>query len=447
MVKSKAGVGGIIRAGKLVRHVEEDSVAEEVGILPGDRVLSVNGAELGDILDWRLAESAEELLLVVKHRDGSLTEYEIEKDYHEQLGLQFDPPTLDKVRSCRNRCLFCFVDQLPAGMRRSLYLKDDDYRLSFCTGSFVTLSNLSEHDLERICRLHLSPLYVSVHATEPGLRSRMLGNRRAGEIMELLRRLARSDIRVHAQVVLCPGLNDGAALERTIDDLYGLYPAVQSLAVVPVGLTAHRNDLYPLRSCQKNDAEAVLVQVNTVAGRALKELGTRFVFAADEFYGLAGYNIPQDEAYESYLQLNNGVGLVRLLLNEWEAWKGKLPRALPVPRAATLATGLAAAGYLEGIVPYLNEIGGLSVKLVPVKNRFFGDQVSVAGLLTANDLLAAFAGEKPQGALYLPRVMLKDKSELFLDGATLSGLSASLGTTVRAVSSLDELLHALLGAH
>lgn len=439
-------MGGIISAGKLIGHVAEGSVAGELGLLPGDRILCVNGEEPGDILDWRLAESADEVLLVVRHRDGSLAEYEIEKDYHEQLGLQFDPPTLDPVRSCRNRCLFCFVDQMPAGMRSSLYLKDDDYRLSFCTGSFITLTNLTPDDLDRICRLHLSPLYVSVHAAEPWLRRRLLGNRRAGEVMAVLRRLAQAGIMIHAQVVLCPGLNDGAALERTIDDLYSLYPAVQSLAVVPVGLTAHRKGLYPLEPCRKADAGAALAQVSVAAERALRERGTRFVFAADELYLLAGRSVPGDEAYESYPQLENGVGLVRLLLNEWEAWHDRLPRALPAPQAATVVTGLAAAGHMKGIVTRLNEISGLSVRLVPVPNRYFGGHVSVAGLLTAGDLLDAFAGEKPQGTLYLPGVMLKDRSDLFLDGYKLPDLSADLETPVRAVNGLDELVCALLGA-
>jgi len=436
---------GVIRAGKLISHVREGSVAEEAGILPGDRLLLVNGKEPGDILDWRLAESAEELLLLVQHRDNTLTEYEIEKDYHEQLGVEFDSPTLDQVRSCRNRCLFCFVDQLPPGMRRSLYLKDDDYRLSFCTGSFVTLTNLTQADLERICRLHLSPLYVSVHATEPGLRSRLLGNRRAGPIMAVLRRLAEAGISLHAQVVLCPGLNDGAALEKTINDLYSLYPAVQSMAVVPVGLTAYRGDLYQLRACSRDDAVSVLAQVNLAAERALKEHGTRFVFAADELYALAGHSIPRDGEYEGYPQLENGVGLTRLLRNEWEAWRDKLPQALTVPRAATVVTGLAAAGELAGIAARLNEIDGLTVRLVPVESRFFGGHVSVAGLLTASDLLAAFAGEEVRGTLYLPQVMLKDRSDLFLDGYTLDGLSAALGAPVRAVSSLEELLQTLAG--
>lgn len=445
MVKAMQGWVGIIRAGKLISQVRVGSVAKDLGLLPGDRVLRVNDKEPGDILDWRLAESAEELLLLVKHRDGSLTEYEIEKDYHEQLGLQFDPPTLDKVRSCRNRCLFCFVDQLPAGMRRSLYLKDDDYRLSFCSGSFVTLTNLSENDLERICRLHLSPLYVSVHATEPGLRSRLIGNRRAGEIMRVLSRLAQAGIRLHAQVVLCPGLNDGAALERTINDLYSLYPAVQSVAVVPVGLTAHRDGLYPLRPCRKEEAGAVLEQVRLAAGQALQEQGTRFVFAADEFYKLAGLSLPEDEEYEGYPQLENGVGLVRLLLNEWEAVQDRLPRYMPVSQPATIVTGLAAAGVMESIAARLNEIDGLTVRQVPVENRFFGGHVSVTGLLTAGDLQAAFSRERPQGVLYLPRVMLKDGTDLFLDGQTLDDLSASLKTAVRAVNGLKELLDALTG--
>ena len=429
--------------GKLVERVEAGSIAEEIGLLPGDCVLSVNGAELGDILDWLLAESTEELLLAVQHADGSLTEYEIEKDYDEQLGLVFESPTLEAIRSCRNCCFFCFVDQQPPGMRRSLYLKDDDYRLSFVSASYITLTNLTAKDLERICNLHLSPLYVSVHTTDASLRQRLLGHRRAGEIMEVLRHLAGAGIILHTQAVLCPGLNDGAFLEKTVSDLYSLYPSVQTLAVVPVGLTAHRDGLYPLLPYDRAQAGAVLEQVNRWQERALKERGTRFVFASDELYTVAGHSIPQNEAYEGYQQLENGVGLVRLLYNDWEAWRDKLPQALRVPQTVTVATGLSAAGYLAAIVTRLNNIAGLSVRLVPVANKFFGGHVSVTGLLTASDLLAAFSREQPEGTLYLPQVMLKDGTDLFLDGYTVSDLSSRLSSTVRMVRNLTDFLNDL----
>ncbi|HHX75685.1 MAG TPA: DUF512 domain-containing protein, partial [Firmicutes bacterium] len=333
-----------------VERVEQDSIADELGLKAGDRLLLVDGKTPADILEWRLAESSENLVLTIRHENGELVDYEIEKAYDEPVGLVFASPTLDKVRTCRNRCLFCFVDQMPAGMRRTLYLKDDDYRLSFLTGSFVTLTNLSEADIERIIKLHVSPLYVSVHATDPKLRQRLMHNRRAGELLPLLKRFAAAGIAFHTQAVLCPGLNDGEALERTIADLYDLYPAVRTLAVVPVGLTGHREGLYPVVPGNREFAGAVLAQVGRWQRKALAEAGTRFVFAADEFYTLAGRAIPPEEDYEGYPQLENGVGLVRLLLAEWEESERHLPRHVDPPVVATVATGVAAAPYLQPII-------------------------------------------------------------------------------------------------
>ncbi len=428
---------------KVVDRIEDGSIAMELGIRPGDRIVAVNGEEPGDILDWRLTESDEELLLAVQHTNGELVEYEIEKDYDESLGIIFNSPTLDGIRPCQNRCVFCFVDQLPAGLRETLKIKDDDYRLSFLSGSYITMTNISEANLQRIMQLHLSPLYVSVHTTNPELRRCMLGNRQAGEVLPLLKRLAHAGIEFHTQIVLCPGLNDGQELEQTLEDLFDLYPAVRSVAVVPVGLTGHRDGLYSLSSFNDESARSVLKQISAKQERCLSEAKTRFVFASDEFYTLAGSDVPKDVEYEDYLQLENGVGMVRLLYNEWDKLRKKLPAALTKEQTVTVATGVSAAGYLEPIVSRLNEINGLNVRLKAVPNLFFGGHVTVSGLLTYHDLTDALSCDDFVGPLILPAVMLKERKELFLDGYTIDDLAQTLGTEVHVVDSLDSLVQFL----
>jgi len=425
---------------KLVDRVEPGSIAEELGIIPGDHVVAVNGGEPGDILDWLLAETGESLLLTVRERTGEVVEYDIEKDYDEPLGIIFVSPTVNRIRSCRNRCLFCFVDQMPRGMRKSLYIKDDDYRLSFVSGSYITLTNLTEKDLKRIETLHLSPLYVSVHATDPDLRTRLLGNQRAGQVLPFLKRLAAAGISIHTQVVLCPGLNDGQQLEKTVNDLYSLGPAVRTLALVPVGLTGHREGLPELLSCGRDTALSALELVERWQKRSLFERGGRFVFASDEFYLLSGRPVPSDEEYEGYPQLENGVGLLRLLLKDWEAWQDRLPAALKKELYATVATGIAAARCLEPLVEKLNRVKGLHVKLVPVINNVFGSSVTVAGLLTARDLLSDLRVTGVRGTLYLPAVMLREGKNMFLDGYTVDQLGAELGAEIVVVNNLDDFL-------
>ncbi|HHU30647.1 MAG: DUF512 domain-containing protein [Bacillota bacterium] len=427
---------------RLITGVEPGSIAAELGIRGGDFLLAVNGREPGDILDWQLVQADTNILLAVKKQSGEVVEYEIEKDYDEAIGLVFASPTLDKIRTCRNKCLFCFIAQMPRGMRETLYVKDDDYRLSFLTGSYITLTNLREGELERICRLHLSPLYVSVHTTDPVLRCRMLGNKRAAEILTILKKLAASGIIMHTQAVLCPGINDGAVLDRTISELLDLYPAVQTLAVVPVGLTGHRSSLHPLNGASPQDARRILEQVESWQKKALAEHGTRFVFAADEFYSIAKEKIPPAAEYEGYPQLENGVGLVRLLLDEWEELQSSLPPALPQPVQAAAATGESAALYLRPVIERLNRIKNLKIKLVPVKNRFFGGHVTVAGLLTFHDLARELKGVA--GTVYLPKVMLKEGKEMFLDGYTVNDLARALQTKVKHVSNLKELIDDLL---
>ena len=430
--------------GKQVERVEPGSIAEELDIASGDTVLTINGEDPADILDWRLAESSEDVLLVVQHAAGQLVEYEIEKDFDESLGICFTSPTLDDIRSCQNRCVFCFVDQMPPMMRSTLYIKDDDYRLSFLSGSYITLTNVRDADLARIEQLHLSPLYVSVHTTDPELRRRMMNHKRAGEILTVLTRLTEAGIEFHTQVVLCPGLNDEDALDQTITDLYGLFPGIKSLAVVPVGLTGHRKNLYPLSPFDESHAKKVLEQVATWQKRCLEERGTRFVFAADEFYNMADAAIPQDPWYEDYPQLENGVGLVRLLNNAWDRWRALLPDKVVAEKTVAVVTGLSAVRYLQPIIDRLNEIEGLHVRLVPLQNKFFGGHVTVTGLLTSQDVAAGLKDIAGTDSIYLPAVMLKEGRDLFLDGHTIDDLSQQLNTDVRVVNDLDSLLTDLL---
>ncbi|MCW3491509.1 DUF512 domain-containing protein [Dethiobacter alkaliphilus] len=430
--------------GNEVERVEPGSIADELEIAPGDTIVAINGENPSDILDWRLAESSEDILLVVQHADGELVEYEIEKDFDEPLGIVFASPTLDDIRSCQNRCVFCFVDQMPPAMRSTLYIKDDDYRLSFLSGSYITLTNLREEDVARIERLHLSPLYVSVHTTDSQLRRRMMNHKRAGEVLPLLKRLTEAGIEFHTQVVLCPGLNDKEALDQTITDLYGLYPGVKSLAVVPVGLTGHREKLYPLSPCDKSHAQEVLEQLTAWQKKCLQESKTRFVFAADEFYNMADKEVPDHHWYEGYPQLENGVGLLRLLLNDWEKLRQTLPDKIATEKNVAVVTGSSAVRYLEPIMDRLNKIEGLNIRLIGVQNRFFGGHVTVTGLLTASDIITALKDKEKADRIYLPAVMLKEGKELFLDGYTINDLAQELNTDLRVVNDLDNFLTDLL---
>lgn len=426
--------------GKQVERVEAGSIAAELKIGPGDEIIAVDDVEPQDILEWHLAESAEELVLTVRHAGGELAAYEIEKDYDEPLGIVFSLPTLDRIRSCQNRCVFCFIEQMPEAMRETLYIKDDDYRLSFLSGSYITLTNLQEEDLKRIESLNLAPLYVSVHTTNPHLRRKIMNHSQAGEILPLLTRLAKSGITFQTQVVLCPGLNDRQELEKTIRDLYSLYPAIKSLAVVPVGLTGHRDGLYPLVPIDRSQALYVLEQISRWQQKCLAEQATRLVFAADEFFVTAGEEIPAAAYYEDYPQLANGVGLVRLLLDDWNAWLNRLPLKAGRQISATVITGESAAKYLQPIIDCLNRIDGVQLTLVSPENHFFGGHVSVTGLLTYHDIMRKLSKENVKERLYLPAVTLKEGKEHFLDGYTINDLASALETDIRVVENLNQFL-------
>ena len=377
----------------VIYRVEPGSIADELEMAPGDILLSINGEPLEDVLDYRFLIQNEELTLLIEKKDGTQEEWEIEKDYYEDLGIEFESGLMSEYRRCSNRCIFCFIDQMPPGMRDTLYFKDDDARLSFLQGNYITMTNMKEKDLERIVRYHLSPINISVHTTNPALRVKMLGNRFAGSIMEKLLFLKDGGITMNSQIVLCKGINDKKELERTISDLSRLCPRMQSLSVVPVGLTKFRKDLYPLEPFKPEDAAEVIDMVEGFQEKMMKEYGSHFVHASDEFYILAGRDIPEEEQYDGYVQLENGVGMVRLLLNGAdEALKSLTGDGRS--RSVSIAVGTLIFPYIRGIADKVMEMfPNVRVFVYPVINTFFGESITVTGLITGKCLLEQLPGK------------------------------------------------------
>ena len=436
-------------SGGVISAVAPDSIAEAIGIQPGDVLLAINGHTLRDVLDVQFYAADEELDLLVRQDDGEIL-YEIERDYDTLLGLDFSFPTFDGMRRCRNRCEFCFVAQMPPRLRRSLYVRDDDYRYSVLYGSFVTLTNLTPEDWERFAEQRLSPLYVSVHAIDPALRRRLLGREDAPDILPQLDRLAGLGIELHAQVVLVPGLNDGAHLMRTLSDLAARYPAVQSIGVVPVGLTQyHRGGC---RRYTAQEAGAVIDQIAPLQHAFRKQYGASVAHLADEWYLLADVDVPPDEAYDGYPQIENGIGLVRQFLDDWsalEAQGGTLTSAAPSQRGqrCTLACGTLIAPLMERLAQDLSEWGGVEMQVVPVANRLFGVTVTVSGLLAGEDVLAALAGRSLGEVVFLPRAMFAESRPDgdTLDGLTVQDLEDRLGCRVVPAGWMSEVWGELAG--
>ncbi|WP_406676199.1 DUF512 domain-containing protein [Neomoorella carbonis] len=427
------------KQGAVITAVRPDSIAAALGINPGDVLVAINGERVPDLIVYRYLCADENLEVEIEKPGGERWLLEIEKDYDEDLGLEFAASTFDGLRRCGNKCLFCFVDQMPRGLRPGLYIKDDDYRYSFLHGNFITLTNLKPRDWEYILRWHLSPLYISVHTTNPQLRSRLLGNPRGGEIMAQLKKLAAAGIQMHTQIVLCPGLNDGLELDRTIKDLSSLFPAVQSIAVVPVGLTSRREHLFPLRRVTPEEAAAIVNRIAAWQAGFRRRFGCGLVYGADEFYLLANLPLPPASYYDDFPQTENGVGLTRLFLDDCKAALANLNRSEIQARRVIIATGTLAAPVLAELVQEVTaRAGNLEARVVPVTNFFFGPQVTVAGLLTGRDLLrglkeaASWAREK-EGVILLPDVMLKKDAPVFLDDLTPEMLAAELGVEVEVV--------------
>jgi putative radical SAM enzyme (TIGR03279 family) len=468
-------VGGVIDT------VAPGSIAEEIGLCTGDRVIAVNGSRLRDVIDYRFAIADETIeLLVEQHGEPIL--YEIEKDIDDSLGIDFTEPLFTPISRCKNQCPFCFVTQMPRGMRKTLYVKDDDFRLSFLYGNFITLTNLTEDDWQRIEEQHLSPLYVSVHATDPQLRSHLLGNPAAPDIREQIRRLGEMGIEVHTQIVTCPGINDGEVLKQTIEEL-SLMPTVGSIAVVPLGITRYRSERAdragrttghtghtdrsipspntPLRSFEPSEVRALLEMVRGYADRFARQRGISLVYPSDEFFLVGGGDIPEASFYDDFPQYFNGVGMARDLLDTWEALIPDLPRHLATPQRLVLVCGTLIAPLLTAIAERLNQIMGLHVDVVPVVNRFFGETVTVSGLLTGQDVIAHLQSvnepvnepanepaNEPVNAdhVLLPRAMFEHRGVATLDDYSPAHIAEMCHCLVSLADGAEELfdtIHAL----
>lgn len=416
-----------------IRNVRRLSIGEEMEIEAGDTLLSVNEHPIKDILDYKYYTEEDYLVLEIRKKDNEIWEIEIEKDFDDDLGLEFDGIIFDHMKACSNRCLFCFVDQLPRNMRKTLYVKDDDYRYSFMYGNFITLTNLSEEDWQKIIDMHLSPLYVSVHCMQAELRARMLQSPRGASIKQDLERLKNANIQVHTQIVLCPGINEGDILKETIEELAELYPTILSVGIVPVGLTGHRQHLSELRSVRSEDAVNLIGLINEYQIGFRKKWEHGFVYLADEFYLRANIGLPADEYYDDYCQIENGIGLSRLLLEEFKQLEPVLPEVVPL-REVYIVTGLSAVPVLESILTRLRRIDGLNIQLIPVENHFFGGAVSVTGLLTGQDIITALGQSYIGKNVLIPEVLLRDGQETLLDDISINDIKKHSGANIQTVA-------------
>ncbi len=433
-----------------ITKVLPDSIAAEIGFEAGDAIVTINQTRPRDLIDYRFLCADEYLELEVVDASGKIHQIEIEKDYDDDLGLEFENALFDGLIQCNNRCPFCFIDQQPPGKRASLYLKDDDYRLSFLYGSYLTLTNLTPREWHRIEQMRLSPLYVSVHATEPEIRSSLLKNDRAGLIMSQLQWFQARRLQIHAQVVVCPGINDGIHLERTLLDLatfhQGDLPAVASVAVVPVGLTRFRPPGDRLIPATQAKAEEVISQVQQLQHKFKQDFGSNFVWLADEWFLIARAEVPPESDYEDYPQIGNGVGSIRLFLKQFQTIAAqKLPASIAQPRRLTWVVGNAVEHAFQPLVKQLNAVTGLEVQLVALKSEYWGQEITVTGLLTGQDLLSALAGKDLGGAILLPSLMLKHEDTRFLDDLTVAEVSQQLNTPILPVSGVEDLLEKCCG--
>ena len=417
----------------VIKRVLPGSIAEELELEPGDELLSVNGQQIEDVFDYHYLINDEYLEILIRKPDQEEWELEIEKDFEEDLGIEFDSSLMDEYRSCRNKCIFCFIDQMPKGMRDTLYFKDDDSRLSFLQGNYVTLTNMSDHDIDRIIRYHLSPINISFQTTNPELRCRMLNNRFAGDIFPKVQRLYEAGIEMNGQIVLCKGINDGEELERSIRDLSKYLPHLRSVSIVPVGLSRYRENLYPLEPFTKEDAQNVLDTVKKWQEQLYPQYGLHFIHCSDEWYILAQQPIPREEEYDGYLQLGNGVGMVRLLENEvLEDLSDRKPDDRK--RRISIATGRLAAPFIRENISHIQKLyPGIEVNVYSIRNDFFGETITVSGLVTGQDLKKQLAGRELGECLLIPCNMLRAGENVFLDDVTVEELEAALGVPVEVV--------------
>ena len=415
-----------------ITDVFEKSRAYKAGIKSGDVIISINGKEINDVLDYRFYLANKNINIMIKRQDETL-EFNILKREYDDIGLDFETPLMDKKHSCENKCIFCFIDQLPKGMRKTLYFKDDDSRLSFLHGNYVTLTNMSEHDIDRIIDMHISPVNVSVHTTNPDLRVKMMHNKRAGQVLSYLKRLADAGISLCCQIVLCKGINDGHELDRTLHDLIALYPALQSVAIVPAGLTKFRDGLYQLQAFTKEDCAQVISQINAYGDWCKKEFGNRLFFPSDEFYLKAQLELPNDDFYEDYSQIENGVGMLTDMKTcvDFELEDISLFSSYTPPRTVSIATGYASYEHICSLAKKLEtKFDKLEILVYKIKNDFFGESITVSGLLTATDISRQLSGKNLGEALLVPSSALRAEGDVFLDDISPDELSNELNVPV-----------------
>ena len=432
-----------------ITSVEKSSRAAKRGVREGDILIAINGREINDVLDYRFFLTDTSVTLTLE-RDGKRFDVSIKKQQYDDIGLDFETPLMDKKHSCENKCIFCFIDQLPKGMRKTLYFKDDDSRLSFLHGNYITLTNLHDKDIDRIIEMHISPVNVSVHTTNPSLRVKMMHNKRAGEVLSYLDKLAAANISLCGQIVLCKGINDGDELDRSMRDLSKLFPAMQSVSIVPSGLTKHREKLYPLEHFAKEDAIAVINQVDKFAEEFKAENGSRMFFCADEFYLKAGLPLPDEDYYEGYPQIENGVGMIRSLSDEFKSELEYLDEYTPDfkgPRSVSIATGVAAYDTISTLARALEmKVDGLKVNVYKIINNFFGESITVSGLLTGKDMSEQLKGKDLGDLLLFPENALRAGEDIFLDDMTPDELSRILGVPALPSSDTGEgFICSLLG--
>jgi len=415
----------------IIQKVNRESIAEELDIEPGDVLLSINGNKVKDIIDYKYLISDEYVEVEIEKKNGEVWTFEIEKDFDEDLGIEFTNPLIDKAKSCRNKCMFCFIDQLPKNMRKTLYFKDDDSRLSFLQGNFVTLTNMSDDDINRIIRYRLSPINVSVHTTNPDLRIKMLNNKNAGKIYDILEKFKDAGIKVNCQIVLVPNVNDGEELDRTLTDLSNLYPSVGSVAVVPVGLTKYRDNLPKIEPFNEKTSEEVLLFLLSKQKMFMEKMNTRFVFPSDEFYVMANYPIPEYDEYEGFPQIENGVGLIRNFEYEIDQELNKINRDIILNKSYIIATGTLAEKFMNGIKDkILNKFKGLNLRVVPIVNNFFGNLITVSGLVTGQDILEQLKDYNNVDGILIPKSMLREGTDVFLDDLTVKDIQNKLNTEI-----------------
>ncbi len=428
--------------GHLIKKILPGSIAEEFELAPGDRLISINGHEIEDIFDYQFYAEDTYIEILIEKPDGEQWILEVDKEEDEDLGIEFDNGLMDEYRSCHNKCIFCFIDQMPKGMRDTLYFKDDDSRLSFLQGNYVTLTNMSDHDLDRIIQYHLSPINISFQTMNPELRCKMLNNRFAGEALKKVDRLNEAGIEMNGQIVLCKGVNDGEELAFSIREMMRYIPNLQSVSVVPVGLSKYRDGLFPLEPFTREDAREVLSTIHHYQNESYQKYGNHFIHASDEWYILAGEELPQEENYDGYLQLENGVGMMRLLLNEFEEAVKEMQEKISVgtldfsSREISMATARLAYPFIRDMAARMMEmVPGLMIHVYEIRNDFFGEMITVSGLLTGQDLIAQLTGKELGEALYLPQNVLRSGEEVFLDDVTVTEMEKALQVKVDIIKS------------